>query len=117
MSYEDSSIACNFSAIADDEREQHSRTAEAVFSAIDEVREVDDGYAFRLPAENAMITNAASFVARERLCCPFFHFSLEVTPNHGPVWLTLTGRDGVKAYVEDTVLPYWNLDRETASAE
>lgn len=32
----------------------------------------------------------------ERLCCPFFRFGLEIEPNSGPLWLRLTGSEGVK---------------------
>jgi hypothetical protein len=33
-----------------------------------------------------------------------------VSPDDGPVWLEMTGRDGVKEYIEDAVLPYWDLE-------
>lgn len=109
-------IACDLSTIEDDEREQHQQTAEAVFDAIGGVRELPDGYAFRLPPDTQLITQAGAFMSRERLCCPFFHFSLEVTPDHGPVWLKLTGRDGVKEFVEEAVLTYWDLEGQAGPA-
>lgn len=108
----DAPIACDLTAIDEDEHEQHQQTAEAVFGAIDGLRELPDGYAFRLPPDTRLITQAGAFLSRERLCCPFFHFSLEVTPDHGPVWLKLTGRDGVKEFVEEAVLPSWELEEE-----
>lgn len=105
----DPPIACNPAAIDEDEHEAHDEVATAVFESITDLRELPDGYAFRLPTETDVIKKAGAFVSRERLCCPFFQFNLEVTPSEGPVWLKLTGRDGVKEYVEDAVLPYWNL--------
>ncbi|PSQ78424.1 MAG: hypothetical protein BRD35_01190 [Bacteroidetes bacterium QH_7_62_13] len=110
MSSDAPPIACNLSAIEDDDRDEHQRAAETVFEAVTDLRELDDGYAFRLPPDTDVVARAGAFVARERLCCPFFRFQLDVTPDHGPVWLRLTGRDGVKAYVEDAVLPYWSAD-------
>lgn len=101
-------IACDLTALEDDERKHHRQTSETVFSAVGELRELPDGYAFRLPADTEVISQAGAFVSRERLCCPFFHFGLEVPPDHGPVWLKMTGRDGVKQYIEETVLPHWN---------
>ena len=43
---------------------------------------------------------AASFVTKERLCCPFFGFALHVEPEGGALWLSLTGRDGVKPFIQ-----------------
>ena len=37
------------------------------------------------------------FVSGERLCCPFLGFTLELAPDHGPLWLRVTGPDGAKA--------------------
>ena len=58
-----------------------------------------DGYAFRLPNESDVLLKAAEFIALERLCCPFFGFSLEVEPEGGALWLRLTGREGVKPFI------------------
>lgn len=108
----DAPIACDLTAIEDDVRDQHRQAAETVFEAIDGLRELPDGYAFRLPADTEVIAKAGAFVSRERLCCPFFHFTLDVEADQGPVWLTLTGRDGVKEYVEEAVLPYWEVEED-----
>jgi hypothetical protein len=35
-------------------------------------------------------------------CCPFFHFTLRVTPNGGPLHLHMTGGKGVKEYMAAT---------------
>jgi len=45
----------------------------------------------------------AKFIENERLCCPFFNFGLEVQPNSGPLWLRLTGNDGVKEMLQATL--------------
>jgi len=105
-----SPIACDMTALDEDARQEHRAVSTAVFGQIDSAQELSDGYAFRLPTRTETIRKAGAFVARERLCCPFFRFSLDVGSEHGPVWLEVTGREGVKAFVEDTVLPYWNLD-------
>lgn len=102
-------IACDLSAISSDEREKHEESANAVFNAIEEVRELDNGYAFRLPAETDLVEDTGAFVARERLCCPFFNFKLEVTPEHGPVWLKLTGNEQVQQYIAENVIEQWDV--------
>ena len=76
----------------------------SVFRSIREVRELSDGYAFRIPAETAIVERAGGFIARERLCCPFFSFTLEVTPERGPAWLKITGNDRVKEYIDKSIL-------------
>lgn len=107
-------IACDLAAIDEEQRGAHRRAAEAVFEAIVAVDELPDGYAFRFPSDTDVIARAGAFIARERLCCPFFNFVLEVERDGGPGWLKLTGREGVKEYVRDTVLPL--LESETGEA-
>lgn len=104
-----SNLACDFRAIPEDEREDHTRIAESLFGAITKYEETEGGYRFQLPAQTEVIERAGEFVARERLCCPFFYFRLTVTPDQGPVWLKLTGGEDVKTYIEETVLDEWDF--------
>jgi len=94
-------IACDLSAIPVEQRKQHGATAEQLFAAIQETRELPNGYAFRLPEEPEMLLRAAEFINLERLCCPFFNFVLEVEPNGGPLWLKLTGHEEVKTFLQN----------------
>jgi len=98
-------IACDLSALDSETFDKHKQVSETVLSSVTEIREQPEGYAFRLRTETEMIRQAATFVARERQCCPFFDFTLEVKRDEGPVWLSISGREGVKQYVEDSVLP------------
>lgn len=98
-------LACDLSSIDDNHLDQHRQNGEAVFEAISEIHEVKNGFEFKLPAETELIQKAGSFIARERLCCPFFDFNLSIPSNHQPVWLQLSGREGVKAYIKETLLP------------
>ncbi len=91
-------IACELTAIPASEREQHSATSGQIFRAAQEVVELPDGYAFHFNNEPGMFMTLASFVENERLCCPFFRFVLEVEPDGGPLWLHLTGGEGVKEF-------------------
>jgi hypothetical protein len=99
-------IACDMQAIAADQRVAHQQVAEHLFAAVQEVRELPDGYALRLPEDSVTFTNAVSFLVNERLCCPFFHFTLDLTPEQGPIWLHITGGAGVKAFVAAEVLSH-----------
>jgi len=92
-------IACDLTAIPANEREEHETLAKQLFfEAIPERRELADGYAFQFRADE--YPQLAEFIANERLCCPFFRFTLEVTPARGPIWLHITGGEGVKEFIQ-----------------
>ena len=103
MNYEASPIACDMSAIPLGKREAHLSTSKDLFSLIEEIRELANGYAFRLTAEVGVLMKAAEFISLEKVCCPFLTFGLEVEAEGGPVWLSLTGREGVKAFIREEV--------------
>jgi hypothetical protein len=86
-------------AIAPTQRKQHVATAIEVFGAVQDIHELPNGYAFRLPNDATLLLKTAEFIMREKLCCPFFGFSVEVAPEGGPLWLRLTGGDGIKAFI------------------
>jgi hypothetical protein len=96
-------IACNPSAIAPAEREAHATISQEIFSksTILEIKELATGYGFRLPLESAMLLKVAQFVANERLCCPFFTFTLVVGEE---LWLELTGPEGIKDLIKSDIL-------------
>jgi hypothetical protein len=99
----DSPLACDMSAIESNQREQHIATAQHLFRALIDIQELPDGYAFRLPNEPDILLKAVQFISLEKLCCPFLGFTIEVEPEGGPVWLRLTGREGVKAFIREEV--------------
>ena len=55
--------------------------------------------AFELPNNSDVLLTAAEFISLERLCGPFFGFELQVEREGRSVWLSLTGRDGVKPFI------------------
>jgi hypothetical protein len=91
-------LACNPNAIPADRREQWAVTGQQVYAAVQEVRDLPDGYAFRLPADPAMLLKVAEYINNERLCCAFVYFTVEIEAQ-GPLWLRLTGAEGVKEYM------------------
>ena len=92
-------IACDMSALTPDARVQHERVSRDLFARVDEVRDLPDGYAFRLLAEHGTLHSAAAWIANERLCCPFFTFDLRLEPQSATLWLSLTGSKDVKAFI------------------
>lgn len=99
MTTKESPFACDMTAIAPEQRGAHMATIEKIFSSVHNLREMPDGYAFELPNESDVLLTVAQFVALERLCCPFFGFGIEVEREGGSVWLSLTGREGVKPFI------------------
>jgi hypothetical protein len=97
---EGSPFICDMTAIGPAQRKQHVATAIAVFRAVQEIHELPDGYAFRLPNDSTILLKAAEFIMREKLCCPFFGFKVEVEPEGGPLWIQLTGREGIKPFIQ-----------------
>ena len=91
-----SPIACDMSVLSPEQREMHLGASRDLFSSLKQIQELPNGYEVRLDGPN-VIVKAAEFIALEKLCCPFLNFSLEVEAENGPVWLKLTGREGVKA--------------------
>lgn len=97
-------IACNPAAIHPDEREAHGLLAKEIFSSatILESTELPDGYSFRLPLETSMLHKTVKWIANERLCCPFFTFTLIVDEQ---LRVELSGTEGVKELIKLEILP------------
>ncbi len=92
-------IACDLTAIPLAEREQHVTVGLQLFQKAEQLQELPNGYAFRFANEPGMFMALANFVENERRCCQFFAFVIELEPGGGPLWLRLTGGDGVKEFV------------------
>ena len=99
MTDRDSPFACDMTAIAPEQRGAHIVAIERLFRSVQDMRELPDGYAFELPNESDVLLTAAQFITLERLCCPFFGFGIEVEREGGSLWLSLTGREGVKPFI------------------
>ncbi|HEX7333736.1 MAG TPA: hypothetical protein VF290_19700 [Pyrinomonadaceae bacterium] len=98
-----SPIACDMSALSLDQRERHIATSRQLFSNVQAIHELSSGYEFRLADDLSAIVSAAEFISVEKLCCPFLHFALEVNAESGPVFLRLTGREGVKDFIREEI--------------
>jgi hypothetical protein len=95
----DPPIACDLGAIDPAGRATHLPLVHRLLGeARQEVVEFPDGLAFRFGEED--YDALVSLIAQERRCCPFFRFVLEVAPEHGPVWLRITGPPAAKSILE-----------------
>jgi hypothetical protein len=92
-------IACNPNALTPEQQELWLEVGTQLYAAVQEVQELPDGYAFRLPSTSEMLLLVAEDLNFERLCCPFIHFTLDIAPNGAPFWLRFTGGEGVKEFL------------------
>lgn len=89
-------IACNLSAFSEPELARHREVTAQLQANTLTTRELPNGYSFRHPVE--LLPLVAEFIARERLCCPFFTFTLHVQPD-SELWLDITGTEDAKIII------------------
>ena len=110
-------IACDPSALtAEDYERWMGEIGKQLYGAIQEIQELPNGYAFRLPTTSEMLRLVAEDLNMERLCCPFVRYTLEIEPNQGPFWLRFTGDEGVKEFLRIAFEAGNLLDERVAKA-
>jgi hypothetical protein len=95
----ESPIACSLDAILASDRARYNELRRMVAAAVVGQRELPDGIAIKISTERMALAQLAEWISFERKCCPFFEFRIEIAPESGPVWLSLTGRPGVKEFL------------------
>jgi hypothetical protein len=96
---ESTGFCCDMQAMNTVERERYQVLRERLERAIEETKELETGYAFRWRSEAVSLVDLAEWVDKERKCCPFFDFEIALARERGPVWLKITGREGVKTFL------------------
>ena len=99
-----SPLVCNDAALTTAQLVRLGALVKGFRTAKQEVKELPDGYALRLPCETSTIMDVAEFMALVRTCSPYFDTALEAGREDGPVWLRVTGRPGVKQLVRSEFL-------------
>jgi hypothetical protein len=95
-----SAFACNRLALTPSERKRHfEELGPKLLSLKQGARELPNGYEFEFPADPSTVQLVAEWAANERDCCPFFDIDLHLEQEGGPLWLRLTGREGVKQFI------------------
>lgn len=97
----ESALACDRLALTPEQRKRHFEELGPTLRSLKTgVRELPDGFEFKFPADMKTYELVAEWAAGERVCCPFFDIDLRAEREGGPLWLRLTGRDGVKQFIE-----------------
>ncbi|HEY6304864.1 MAG TPA: hypothetical protein VI488_00220 [Candidatus Angelobacter sp.] len=102
----ESPFYCNRQAINPAQVHRKEELGKALHSLRRSIREISDGYEFELPNDPSTIHLAAEWASLERLCCPFFEIDLRLEREAGPLWLRLSGREGVKAFIRGELGPW-----------
>ena len=92
-------LVCDLNVLNSVQRRQHQEVLEQLQMSVDEVQELPDGYAYRYIAKAETLLLIEEFIALERLCCPFLNITLVAEHECGPLWLKLTGPEGVKQFL------------------
>ncbi len=86
-----------------EQRERAQTLRKELFSKVQEVSELEDGYALKLPGNKAMFDKIHEHVSIESECCPFFEFEITMKPHDGPIWLKFKGGQKVKQMLQADV--------------
>ena len=95
----ESPLACDLDAIAASDRPRYNELRKMLAASAVGKRDLPDGIAVKIATDRMPLAQLAEWISLERKCCPFFEFKVEVAPESGPVWLSLTGRPGVKEFL------------------
>ena len=93
-------IACDYNAVTSEQQEFWMKEiVPNLYPAVQEIQELPNGWAWRLPSTPEMLKLVAEDLNLERLCCPFVHYTLEIERNRGPFWYRMRGGEGVKEFL------------------
>jgi hypothetical protein len=97
-------IACEPGAFGSKESfAEHLAEGRRLIAASIERRELDEGWALRLPNTDESLLAFVRWSAAERRCCPFFTFGIERAPDPGPLWVRITGPDPAKTILTEAL--------------
>ena len=97
----ESPLACDREALTSEQRKRHFDVLGPALRRLRKsARELPDGFEFEFPGDRATYAMLSEWVDGERVCCPFFDITLRSDREDGPVHLRLTGRAGVKQFIE-----------------
>jgi hypothetical protein len=98
---EDVPIACAFDKAQFEERKASvDRLAQRAI----ERKAIPNGFAFRFGRESGLVSQLATFVERERACCPFLTFRIDARAGDS-IWLELTGPAAAQEIIRERIPP------------
>jgi hypothetical protein len=73
-------VVCQMTSLNSGERERREKIVKKLSRALDNVNELENGYAFRYSLEVVTWMEIAEFIDLEHQCCPFFAFDIKLQP-------------------------------------
>jgi len=92
-------IACRLDAIAAGDHARYNELRQMLAAAAIGKCELPNGIEVQISTRRMALAQLAEWISFERKCCPFLDFRIDVAPESGPVWVSLTGREGVKEFL------------------
>jgi type II secretory pathway component PulM len=92
-------LACDLDAISASDRPRYNDLRKMLAASAAGKRELPDGIAVQIATERMPLAQLAEWISFERKCCPFLEFRIDVAPASGSVWVSMTGRTGVKEFL------------------
>ncbi len=96
-------IICIPEALTAKQHQRLSELHEMLPQIVSSITPIDDGYTLHLH-EDVAIMLLVEYVQLEHLCCPFLSFSLRVNAGEKSIKLDISGGDGVKEFVYQTLI-------------
>jgi hypothetical protein len=99
QSSQDSKFYCNVKALNSAERASHKLLTDKLIAGRKKIVETPQGYEFQFNPSKVSIAELADWVAKERKCCPFFDFHIDLEEEGRLLCLRLSGEAGVKEFI------------------
>ena len=100
MKIQEFDFACDLTVLNATERSQFALDTKALLDEVQETREMENGFALKLHNGSGQIIKIENFIKRERQCCSFLHFQLELDSEAEMIWLKITGEAGTKKFLQ-----------------
>lgn len=98
----ESPFVCDTTALTPEVRKRHPKDVGPILISLRKsIHELADGYEFEFPADEKTFQLVTEWAILEHLCCPFLDIDVRMDREGGPLWLRLTGREGVKDFIRE----------------
>lgn len=95
----ESQVACKLTS--QEFRKRKETIIARLQALITETVPTDKGYKFCFPGTDEAFDLVTEFVKSERVCCPFFHFTISVGEKQEAIWLHLSGQEDTKEFIQN----------------
>jgi hypothetical protein len=93
-------LVCRIEALTATERRRQAFLAQELKDSLEDVEELEDGFAVRFPARPMLFLRLSEWIELERACCPFLRLGVRFENPGKRIRLELRGPAGVKEFLE-----------------